>query len=340
MTSRLKKLEARRTDALVLANATTAMDEAFRTIQESESVKYAVGAMQQVNPIYTRTTIAESDRVENQLRKGLSDDCEYRRQGSVTNGTDIKAKSDVDLLVITDKYVTLEPPQKATSPYRGNAIADLFSLREECVEVLSNAFPEAKTDDTGRTAIAIEGGSLKRKVDIVPSNWYNTSLYVTTGNETFRGIQVLNTDEKTRVTNTPFLHNARLEEWDQLTNGGAKKAARLMKSLKYDSDRDCPSSYDIVGIAYNLPQDTISVPHGADLIILESCVQYCQTLVNNPTLRARIKVPDGHREVFKAGHATEKQLLALTYELVTLRDQVIQENSRRFQKLTEARVFY
>ena len=140
-----------------------------------------------------------------------------------------------------------------------------------------------------------------------------------------------------RLKNTPFLHNARIEEKDTKTAGGLRKAARLMKSLKYDTERVDLSSYDIVSIAYNIPGYRLVVPHDQDLLILDVCLDYCVELAKGGGWRG-IGVPDGHRKVFAAGHATYDGLRQLTVQLAQLKQDVLGENRRSFRKLSEARI--
>lgn len=338
MSNRLTRLQTRRVDETI-TNAKQ-LNEVYHRIEGSNSVKYALGAMQPIDPEYTVATYAEGDRVKNQLEKMLSIGCDYEYQGSVTNGTHIKAKSDIDLLTIRNNFVTLEPPQEASSPYNGDPLQDLKNLRHEEIKILRNVFPEATVDTTKSKCIAITGGSLRRDIDVVPSNWYDTNNYVATGNKSLRGVQVLDVDKNERIKNTPFLHNVRIEEKDSIVNGGLRKVARLMKSLKYDTETIDLSSYDIVSIAYNIESEYINVPQGGELVLLQSCCDYCARLLENDTLRLSLLVPDGHRNIFVQDHATKQGLIQLTSELVNLRDDVISENSRSFQKLAEARVMY
>ena len=68
--------------------------------------------------------------------------------------------------------------------------------------------------------------------------------------EDWLGIEILDDNEGTRVPNKPFLHNRLIMERDTETNGGLRKAIRLLKSLKYDSDEKIDvSSYDLASIA-------------------------------------------------------------------------------------------
>ncbi len=336
--SRIDRLNKRRIDELV--SEAKLVNESYREIEQSDSVKYVIGSMQPIDPDYTRNTIIQAERVKTQLENRLEDYCEYEYQGSVTNDTHIKAKSDIDLLVLIDKFFTLEKPQVPKSPYKGNPVQDLLDLRQQAETSLKDAFPKACVDSSGSKSITIEGGSLTRKVDVVPSNWFNTNKYAETGNKIYRGIQVLDASVPCRVKNTPFLHNAWIEHRDQETNGGLRKACRLMKSLKYDTDNIELSSYDIVSIAFNIPIQHLNYPKGSELTILANCLSFCSMLREDKPLRESIYVPDNHRKVFANGHATMDGLGQLIGELEDLRNDVLNENQRSFSRLAEARVDY
>lgn len=337
MATRLDRLQARRIDPSLFT--AKLLNESWRSIRETESVRYVVGAMQPIDPDYTANTFAQGDRVKNQLEKALNPACDYRYQGSTTNDTHIKAASDIDLLVITQKFFGLEPPLVPAYPYTGDTLQDLATLRADSERTVRDAFPKA-TVIAKSTAISLEGGSLTRKVDVVPANWHNTVRFDKEKHDFLRGIEVFDSQARRRVANTPFLHNAWIDYQDKQTQGGLRKAARLLKSLKYDSENIELSSYDLVSIAFNIPAASINVPKGNELQILNACHEYVTLLTRDYILRESINVPDGHRKVFAAGHATAKGLEQLKAELDKLSMDVLRENQRSFRKLAEARVAY
>jgi hypothetical protein len=336
--ARLDNLNARRIDPFV--EDAKLLNESYRSIAQTDSVKYVIGAMQPIDPEYTKNTYVQAERVSNQLSNRLVESCEYKYQGSVTNDTHIKAKSDIDLLVLIGKFFTLEQPQTPKSPYKGNPLQDLLNLRSDVESSLAAAFPKAEIDCSGSKSITVEGGSLTRTVDVVPSNWYETNKYAETQNEIYRGVQILDTSVPTRLANTPFLHNAWIEHKDDNTAGGLRKAARLMKSLKYDSESIDLSSYDIVSLAFNMQDTSLSHPKGSELLLLSSCLDFCHEVKNNSVFRSSLMVPDGHRRIFAEGHATENGLAQLVDELDELANDVLRENQRSFRRLAEARVEY
>jgi hypothetical protein len=336
--NRMERLNNRRIDSMV-KQANFANEVQFR-ITQSDSVKYALACMQPIDPDYTANTYAEGDRVKNQLYKNLTEPCTYDYQGSVTNDTHIKARSDIDLLVLTERFHTLELPQVPTYPYQGEPLQDLLNLRASSERILKEKFPEVDVDCSGSKSIELSGGSLRRRIDVVPSNWYNSNNYAQSGSKTNRGIQILDKHKRTRITNYPFLHNALLDQKDGQVLGNMRKAIRLMKSLKYDSESIDLSSYDICAIGYNIPNDSLFVGLAENLLIVEVCHDYCRELLTYQHIRESISVPNGMRKVFGEDGATVEGLRQLESELMRLRTDILTENIRSFSRLADARIEY
>lgn len=338
---RLERLEQRRLDSSVLVKASMA-NEVYKEIKESESVRYAIGAMQPIDPEYTKNTFLQGDRVKSQLKERLDQECEFEYQGSTTTDTHIKARSDIDLLLIYTGWTWLEPPQVPAFPYKGDPKEDIRKLRSDAGSALRSAFPEAEHNDEGSRAIRLSGASLTRQVDVVPASWYDTNEYTRTKDRVYRGVKVFDSKRGEFKANTPFLHQRRIEDRDQETRGGLRKAIRLMKTLMYDSDgRSDISSYNICGIAFNIAPANLAVQRPRELAIVEACHEYCQRLLLDTTERDRIFVPDGHRKVFGGEDgATMVQLSAIAKEISDLRTEILRDNARSIRQLVEASVQY
>jgi hypothetical protein len=298
--------------------------------------------MQPIDPEYTKNTFAQGDRVKNQLKERLTQPCDYEYQGSTTTDTHIKARSDIDLLMIYTGWTWLEAPQVPASPYKGDPKDDIRKLRSDAAAALRLAFPQAEHDDKGSRAIRLSGASLTRQIDVVPASWYDTNEYTRTKDRVFRGVKVFDANRGEFKANTPFLHKRRIEERDQETRGGLRKAIRLMKTLMYDSDgRANISSYNICGIAFNIAPANLAVQRPRELAILEACHEYCQRLLLDTTERDRIVVPDGHLKVFGCEDgATMVQLAAMAKEISDLRAEILRDNARSIRQLVEASVQY
>lgn len=319
--------------------------EAFEGLQESDAVKYLAGAMEPIPAAYTIKTQEEASRVENQIKDGLAAKAltaEYRLQGSVVKNTHIKGYSDVDLLVIESRFISLEPPQKAGQPYEGEPVEDLLELRRIIVEKLKARFYEATVDESGPKSIKISGGSLRRTVDVVPANWYNTNDYVATQNEVLRGIHILNAFEKKRHADQPFLHGAWLADQEAKTNGNSKKIIRLLKSIKYDSDVVDPmSSYDIEALVFRMDEAELQKwGRGQELQLAFAAYQWLYRMDEDSARRGQLRTPDGKREIFGAGHATQQQLRALLRDFGELLNEVQEGLATTARRLSEARLKY
>src|SRR5581483_12009104 len=118
---RLNNLSARRSgaDRLYSARADDSSEflrkslltEDYQKRAESNqpNTRYALGAMQEVSPEYTRVSLETAQRVGRQLEQGLTSagyHVDFRLQGSVPLNTHIRGVSDVDLLNIDMDYTS------------------------------------------------------------------------------------------------------------------------------------------------------------------------------------------------------------------------------------------
>lgn len=225
--------------------------------KSGESTKYLLGAMRAVDASYTKRMVEQGDRVQNQLSSRLKDlypALDFRRQGSVSNHTHIRYYSDVDVLVIIDRFISLEPPQVPLNPYRGVPTDDLLELRKCCAGALEIAFPVANINNAGATCIVLDGGSLACPVDVVPSNWYDTNAYANGQGVHTRGIMVLNKNDMVRTKNFPFLFNARLQAHDSGRFGIPRMLIRLLKSIKADHEEELAAELEISSLPRETPR--------------------------------------------------------------------------------------
>ncbi len=337
---RMAKLRSRR---LPIEKQASVLAEAYEMTSEKGATKYLIGAMQSIDVEYTENTIGEADRVKENLRSGLDRmglAPDFRYQGSVTSDTHIKVYSDIDLLVLDNRFFSLEPPQIAEFPYHGNPLDDLAELRAESTDIVANRFPQVDIDN-GDKSIALTGGSLSRKVDVVIGNWWDTNDYARTGNPVHRGVMIFDRSRKARVKNKPFLHNELLNQKDLRTNGGLRKVIRLLKSVRYDADQEVDlSSYDIAAIAYNTPDSLLNGCKGNEVQLAGQCFSFLSYLLASPNERNKLNVPNGMRSVFCDEGASEGGLRSLTRELGSLLLDIKSELEKTFRTLEAAKVSY
>src|SRR5262249_14386110 len=158
-------------------------------------------------------------------------------------------------------------------------------IRSTSYECLRETFPAAEVDDTGAKSVTICGGSLCRKIDVVPANWYDTNAYIRSRAKRDRAIQGLNIKTGERIKNTPFLHNYLIDLRDRNVGGGLRKVVRLMKSLKYDSENISLSSYDLVAIGYRMPEHQLRTVAGEEIGLLARLKSYLDRLAADAELR-------------------------------------------------------
>lgn len=318
--------------------------EKYGSLKEDDPVKYLVGAMSEIPEHYTKKSYDDAARVQNQVLKGLARDsrsAEFRIQGSVTKNTHILAYSDIDVLSIEVRFYNLESPQEPLSPYYGDPVDDLCTMRKNIEETLPSAFPKAEVDTGKSKCVAISGGSLSRTVEVVPSNWWNTNRYASSGQEVDRGVHVLDYFAKTREPDTPFLHASLFVTKDVRFTGNLRKLVRLCKSLKYDSGRnDIPSSYDIEALTYAMRDDVLFWSGGKEIQLATACSAWLKEISESEHLRNTLTVPDGKRRIFAPGKTTLVQLNALRDELDTLLANIYAGLARRGRSLSSAEINY
>lgn len=325
----------------------TTIFEAFDGLSESEAVKYLAGAMEPIPPTYTANTIKEADRVQNQITKGLEVVglcAEFELQGSVVKNTHIRGYSDVDLLVVDSRFISLGPPQKVSAPYAGNVVEDLLQIRTTVINRLTSSFPEATVDSSGPKSVKISGGSLKRTVDVVPGNWYHTAQYTETQNRLLLAVQILDAHKKVRGEHDLlFLHGAWLNDQEQKTCGNGKKLIRLLKSLKYESSlgKAAMSSYDIESIVFRMDEGELKkFARGQELALALHCYSWLHQLDQGQQLRESLDTPDQKRKIFADGFATLTQLRDLKTDLGQLLNEIQQGLASSARKLAEARLSF
>lgn len=296
------------------AEDSTTFTEAYENRGKTEAIKYALGAMQELEARYTRISIEEGNRVRDQLKAGLSTaniPVTFEYQGSVPLNIHIRFASDIDLLVLHDGFVTVDwtgPRAQTYSTVTGNALVDMLRLRATCESILEQKFPAVKVDKAGAKSIALSGGSLQRKVDVVPSHWHDTSAYQQSRAKHDREIKILNKDDYTLISNRPFLHMQRIEEKDQRTEGGVKKVIRMLKNIKKDSSQDIKlTSYDIAALIWHMNDTALAKPSYLELSLIAETQQYLQLLVDNPIYAQTLDVPDQSRKIFD----TPEKLISL-----------------------------
>ncbi|MEX3672226.1 hypothetical protein AB3X82_29005 [Paraburkholderia phenoliruptrix] len=316
------KYEARADSAFAMDSAD--VKEAYESKGNGDATRYALGAMEAVDAKYTSVSLGEGDRVAKQIkdRLPLAMPVTTRLQGSLALDIHIRASSDVDILVLAEWFLTHDTPTAPSKSYTSipgtTTIGELYSLRQQCELILPVAYPAATVDINKAKSITLEGGSLARKVDVVPAHWHDTSDYQTTGYEAFRDVYIFNKEEFVRQSNRPFMHMSLINYRDGESGGGAKRAIRLLKCLIRDANRDYTlSSFDVASLIYHMTKEELTVPWYLPLQLLNRVERFLIRLETNAGLARQLETPDGTRKILNES-TKEVDLGALRAELTTL----------------------
>ncbi|WP_060941428.1 nucleotidyltransferase domain-containing protein [Prevotella corporis] len=243
---------------------------------DDDVVKYVKSAMAAVDADYTNKTKEAGTCVKQHL-KGTLQHVSYEYQGSVMTDTHIKGASDIDLLVLSEKFygteidkvrVELQNQAKysqyqinrlqnynnAFSLYQGDSTQDLAQLRSDIEEIMTATYSLCDIDNS--KAVKITNQHLHRDVDIVTSSWFQSLDYVLEGMpQERRGINIYNKEKGyAEGPDYPFLSISRINSRSAKTQGRLKRMIRFLKNVRTDSDYDIPlNSFEINAICYSIP---------------------------------------------------------------------------------------
>lgn len=305
-------------ERLLLLNSDLRKKEEYENLIESDSIKYTIGAMAPVDNRSTEISILEGKRVSDSLIKSLSlkgINVSSELQGSVALNIHIEGHSDVDMLIIKQDLMLVQPPYNNSFYFDSSdkrLMVDIIKeVREESEISLTKNFPQVDVDISNNKSISLKGGSLKRKVDIVPSCWYDTIEYQQTNNKADRGIKIYHKKNHELITNQPFKHIDLIEKRDKIYNGNLKMVIRLMKNMIADMPdykkvkAKKLSSYDLASIAYYMDSNLL-IPFEMRIGLVEKLRMYLDLLVKNNVLRDFLMVPDGSRKIFDTENYEDK----------------------------------
>lgn len=246
------------------------------TIRHNDMLTYVRLAMKGVDPEYTKRSIAAGEAAKGHLQ--TIENTRFAYQGSVMTNTHIRANSDIDLLILTNKFYSYDYAninQIANNPfssqtyytnqinllkeevnrnsYTGSVEDDLRNLRADSERILKGVYNTC--DTTHAKAIKIRNRGIGRDVDVVVSNYYDDVTSVVNNKGAYRGIQVYDKYTHQRSDpDYPFLSIERINSRGLETVGRIKKMIRFLKNMKAKSTHDIKlSSFDFNAICYDIP---------------------------------------------------------------------------------------
>lgn len=320
------------------------LNESFRnelaSISYSNVLTYIRMAMKGADPAYTEKSKEAGQKVKNHLSEEL-EDVSYAYQGSVMTNTHIVGNSDIDLLVICEKFYgySYQPIMQVLNDYSnhwqydqqnlaklkaeverptytGNALQDLANIRYDSEVILKRVYEEC--DIKQPKAITINNKSLKRLVDIVVASWYDDIQSIINNKGDYRGIQIYNkAGHHYENPDYPFLSIKRINEKGLRTNGRLKKMIRFLKNVKADSDYDIAlSSFDINAICYAIDEQTYAEKAFYQLVPL--LYQHLVRIAGDRFYADTITSVDGREYIFKGKNEKHRHLQMLMQEVTSI----------------------
>lgn len=317
-----------------------AFTDELSTVSYSDILVYVRTAMKGVPPEYTRRSMDAGEKVKGHLKNELTD-VSYKYQGSVMTNTHIKGASDIDLLVICEKFYhwdwyevgqilnsptrkqnyyssQVEKLKKETnmSKYEGDSIQDLRNNRLTSERILSNTYQIC--DVSKPKAIKIKNLNLNREVDTVIANWYDSVSSIISDKGNNRGIQVYNKETNARgEVGFPFLSISRINDRSSATNGRLKKMIRFLKNIKEDSDRSIKlNSFEINAVCYDIEPSTYTNLNFYELVSI--IYKQLKSIVSNELHANRIVSVDRTEPIFRGKPQKVNDLRLLLTEVESI----------------------
>lgn len=293
-TRRLTNLQARKFDNELNEYQ---VSKSFGTKEIPENLKYLIESTRKIDSKYNAKTIEAANRVQKHLEGGLNlhFNRAYRTQGSVITSTNIKVHSDFDLLTIVDRYYYTAPGIPITSPYTASEPHDdIKELRAQTVRILKGIYDEV--DETGEKCVSIYNKSLGRKVDIVFGFWYNTDKYEETKDEYYRGIKFT----PSANPDYPFAHLQNVNYKGDSTLDGSRKAIRLLKNLRADSESkiELLKGFHFTSLIHSIEDSLLKEMYASELSIAKITSFELKNLIDNTSYRKSVKSPNGTETPF------------------------------------------
>lgn len=298
----------------------------------NDILEYVKRSMQGVAKEYTDRSIEAGTNVKNHLKEALYS-VDYEYQGSVMTNTHIRGNSDIDLLVLCDKFYyannsvverqyssdlnsfqlnesqinRLESHVGNAGNYSGNSSQDLRDIRLKSENKMRAIYYIC--DTTKPKCISITNQNLHRDVDIVVAAWHKTYEGIRDGASKKNSVRIYDKelDDVGRVE-SPFVSIDRINTKDSSVNGRLKKMIRFTKTLKYDSKEEIDlSSFEINAICYNIDVNNYFRKAFYDLVPV--LAQEFAKIVTDASYRDNIVSVDGSEYIFRG---KEKKLGPIT----------------------------
>jgi hypothetical protein len=228
-------------------------------------------------------------------------------QGSYGNDTNIRAESDVDVVMeLTGVYyydLTSLPPDQEQA-FRANLSGANYNFKEFRADVIRTLAARFGADVApGDKAIAVKANGNRRKADVLACVEHHKLTYYSPGQPEQRvdGICFFKPDG-TRVVNYPRLHAQNLSAKNQDTKEWFKHLVRIFKNARQKLiadgaiDAGVAPSYYIEGLLYNVPAQHFGTNYATSMF---ECLKYLVQADRSKFLCANRQYPllDGNADV-------------------------------------------
>ncbi|AQW92511.1 hypothetical protein BBD28_03115 [Elizabethkingia anophelis] len=274
--------------------------------------------MSAVDDKFTRDIIQAGNNVKAHLSRSL-EDVIYEFQGSVMTNTHIKANSDIDLLVISNKFYRIPPRTELqsllngytlntvqknivqeilnTSPFIGNSDHVLLDNRLKTEKILQDNYDDC--DISKPKCVRIFNQNLKKPVEAVIACYEDDIFSIKNfRDKKYRGIKIYEKNIGTGKTDHPFFTIDSINEKSSKTNGRLKKMIRFLKNFMYDSDYEYSElkSFGINIICYNIDISKYNSLHYVGLLFVIQ--EQLQKIIDDSGYMASLTSIDGSEKLF------------------------------------------
>ncbi|MEQ8474476.1 MAG: hypothetical protein RIC35_24980 [Marinoscillum sp.] len=288
------------------------VSDAFEECEYPDSLKYALEAMEEIDPSYAYKTFHIAKRIQEKLDKVFHEidlKVDFRYQGPIQTETHIVLYGGVELMLLSKTY--------SPKPW-----IQVSRMAQEAMSVLTGDQTFTGIDYSSKLRIKLTTSKPKCEIKILPSVWLDNPEFLNSKREIDRGICEYNMLKKTRRKYLPFLNIARINAKDARCNGGLKKIIRLLLSLQRDANEDIDLNwYEISSMVYAIPDKQLKFNSEYCLGLLGVVSAQLNRVVTDKNYRERLASPSEKELVFGSRHYLNDEVAKLKTEL----DQLIQD---------------
>lgn len=315
---RLNNLKKRyNPDSVFLSKAFSDLDIS-KLSYHSSSDDYVRFAMAAVDHKFTEDIKKAGNNVKTHLQRTLSN-VDYEYQGSVMTDTHIKANSDIDLLVISNRFYnipsnfelqslindySLNTSQRTlaqdiiNSPrFTEDSDAVLLQNRILSEETLQRQYISCDTKKS--KCITIYNSDLRKYVDTVIA-CYNDDVFSLKNlrEKKYRGIKIYEKNVGTGKTDHPFFTIDSINTKSALAHGRLKKMIRFLKNFMFDSSYNYQElkSFGVNIICYNIEVSRYNTLHYVELLLIIQ--QQLKKIIMDKIYMSSLTSIDGSEKLF------------------------------------------